>query len=58
MGEIIIIVNDGIFFEVEKGEVVVILGFSGVGKLIVLNIFGGMDSCDEGEIIIDGIDIV
>ncbi len=41
----------------EKGEVAVILGPSGAGKSTVLNILGGMDSCDEGEIIIDGTDI-
>lgn len=57
MGETTITVNDGISFEVEKGEVAVILGPSGAGKSTVLNILGGMDSCDEGEIIIDGTDI-
>ena len=57
MGETTITANDGISFEVEKGEVAVILGPSGAGKSTVLNIIGGMDSCDEGEIIIDGTDI-
>lgn len=57
MGETTITANDGISFEVEKGEVAVILYFSGAGKSTVLNILGGMDSCDEGEIIIDGTDI-
>ncbi|MEN4258749.1 ABC transporter ATP-binding protein [Enterococcus faecalis] len=57
MGETTITANDGISFEVEKGEVAVILGPSGAGKSTVLNILGGMDSCDEGEIIIDGTDI-
>lgn len=57
MGETIITANDGISFEVEKGEVAVILGPSGAGKSTVLNILGGMDSCDEGKIIIDGTDI-
>lgn len=57
MGETIITAIDGISFEVEKGEVAVILGPSGAGKSTVLNILGGMDSCDEGEIIIDGTDI-
>lgn len=56
MGETTITANDGISFEVEKGEVAVILGPSGAGKSTVLNILGGMDSCDEGEII-DGTDI-
>ena len=57
MGETTITANDGISFEVEKGEVAVILGPSGAGKSTVLNILGGMDSCDEGEMIIDGTDI-
>jgi len=57
LGETTITANDGISFEVEKGEVAVILGPSGAGKSTVLNILGGMDSCDEGEIIIDGTDI-
>ncbi|EGO8520978.1 ABC transporter ATP-binding protein [Enterococcus faecalis] len=57
MGETTITANDGISFEVEKGEVAVILGPSGAGKSTVLNILGGMDSCDKGEIIIDGTDI-
>ncbi|HBC4797687.1 TPA: ABC transporter ATP-binding protein [Enterococcus faecalis] len=57
MGETTITANDGISFEVEKGEVAVILGPIGAGKSTVLNILGGMDSCDEGEIIIDGTDI-
>lgn len=57
MGETTITANDGISFEVKKGEVAVILGPSGAGKSTVLNILGGMDSCDEGEIIIDGTDI-
>lgn len=57
MGDTVIAANDGITFGVEKGEVAVILGPSGAGKSTVLNILGGMDSCDEGQVIIDGIDI-
>jgi len=57
MGDTTIVANDGLSFTVEKGEVVVILGPSGAGKSTVLNILGGMDSCDEGAIIIDGTDI-
>ena len=34
-----------------------ILGASGAGKSTVLNILGGMDTCDEGQVIIDGVDI-
>lgn len=48
MGEMIIIVNDDIFFLIEKGELVIIFGLSGVGKLMIFNILGGMDIFDEG----------
>ena len=57
MGESTIVANNNINFEIEKGEFVIILGPSGAGKATVLNILGGMDSCDEGQIIIDGVDI-
>lgn len=57
VGENIVIANNGINFSIEKGEFVVILGPSGAGKSTVLNILGGMDSCDEGKIIIDETDI-
>lgn len=57
MGESTIVANNGINFEIERGEFAIILGPSGAGKSTVLNILGGMDSCDEGQIIIDGVDI-
>jgi putative ABC transport system ATP-binding protein len=57
VGETVIAANDGVTFSIEKGEFVVILGPSGAGKSTVLNILGGMDTCDEGEIIVDGVDI-
>ena len=57
MGDNVIVANNGVSFEIEEGEFVVILGPSGAGKSTVLNILGGMDSCDEGEIIIDGTNI-
>ena len=41
-------------FEIEKGELVIIVGPSGAGKTTVLNLLGGMDRCDSGEIIVDG----
>ena len=45
--------NDQVNFEIEKGELAVILGSSGAGKSTVLNILGGMDTNDEGGVIID-----
>lgn len=57
MGEVVINASDGVSFEIEKGEFVVIVGASGAGKTTVLNMLGGMDTCDEGRIIVDGDDI-
>ncbi len=57
MGEVTITASDGVSFDIEKGEFVVITGASGAGKTTVLNLMGGMDTCDDGEIIIDGKDI-
>ena len=57
VGENTVVANNGINFSIEKGEFVVILGPSGAGKSTVLNILGGMDTCDEGKIIIDKTDI-
>lgn len=50
--------NDKITFDIEKNEFAVIVGPSGAGKTTVLNILGGMDAADGGEVIIDGTDIV
>ena len=57
MGSTTIVANNGIDFAIEKGEFVVIVGPSGAGKSTVLNILGGMDTCDEGQVLIDGEDI-
>ena len=47
-------VLNGIDIEVNKGEIVVLLGPSGSGKSTLLNIIGGIDDADEGYISIDG----
>lgn len=57
VGEHRIIANNKVSFSVEKGELAVILGASGAGKSTVLNILGGMDTNDSGQVIIDGQDI-
>ncbi|MHA6603877.1 ABC transporter ATP-binding protein [Aerococcus urinae] len=56
-GQSQIYANQGVSFEVEKGELVIIVGASGAGKSTLLNILGGMDHNDSGQVIIDGKDI-
>ncbi len=57
MGEQKIFAADNVNFNIEKGEFCVIVGPSGAGKTTVLNMLGGMDSCDDGRIILDGKEI-
>ena len=57
MGEVSIKALDKTNFEIEKGELVVIVGPSGAGKTTALNILGGMDSATSGKVVIDGKDI-
>ena len=45
---------DGLSFDVEEGELAVVLGPSGAGKTTILNLMGGMDSVTEGDLIVDG----
>ncbi|MCQ2198006.1 MAG: ABC transporter ATP-binding protein [Bacteroidaceae bacterium] len=47
----------GIDLDIEKGEVVSIVGPSGAGKTTLLQIMGTLDKADNGTIEIDGIDI-
>ncbi len=44
-------------FEVERGEMVVVVGASGAGKTTLLNILGGMDSLTSGKVVLGGTDI-
>ena len=57
MGEMELKALDKATFEIEKGELVVILGQSGSGKSTCLNIIGGMDTVTSGNVIIEGKDI-
>lgn len=57
VGEVEIKAVDDISFEIEKGQLVVVLGASGAGKTTILNLLGGMDTVTSGSIIVDGRDI-
>ena len=57
MGEVVINALSGISFEVEKGELCVVVGPSGAGKTTLLNILGGMDTATSGEVIVDGVHV-
>lgn len=56
-GETTVDANHDISFEIEKGQLVIILGSSGAGKSTLLNILGGMDTNTSGQVMIDGHDI-
>ncbi len=54
MGEVQVAAVDGMDFDIEQGELVVVVGPSGSGKTTLLNMLGGMDSCTSGTIRLDG----
>ncbi len=57
MGSVEVHAVDGMNFEIEEGELCVIVGPSGAGKTTVLNMLGGMDSCTSGTILLDGSEV-
>lgn len=52
MGEITINALNGVDFDIDQGEFTVVVGPSGAGKTTVLNILGGMDTPDGGDVIV------
>ena len=57
MGEVTINALNNTNFEIEKGELVVIVGPSGAGKTTSLNILGGMDTATSGKVLVDNKEI-
>jgi len=55
-GQVVHAVND-VSAEIRKGEVVVIIGPSGSGKSTFLRCLNGLETFNEGHIVIDGIDL-
>lgn len=56
-GERQVSVLKGVSLTVEKGDMHAILGTSGSGKSSLLHILGGLDSPDDGQVLIDSVDI-
>lgn len=57
VGDIEINASNGVNFNIEKGEFVVIVGPSGAGKTTILNLLGGMDKATSGKILVDNKDV-
>ena len=49
-GDVQIKAADKVNLEIEKGELVIMVGPSGAGKTTILNLLGGMDAATSGEI--------
>ena len=56
-GENLVKALDGMDLTIEKGKFTAIIGTSGSGKTTLLNMIGGMDVPDEGEVIVDGVNL-
>ncbi|MFD5326512.1 ABC transporter ATP-binding protein [Streptomyces sp. NPDC127092] len=47
----------GVSFDIPRGELVALKGRSGSGKTTLLNLVGGLDTADQGRVVIDGTDL-
>ncbi|MBN1121079.1 MAG: ABC transporter ATP-binding protein [Anaerolineae bacterium] len=57
MGDTLVRALDGVDLSVEEGEFLCLMGPSGSGKSTLLNMLGGLDTPDEGTVIVDGQEI-
>src|SRR4030043_830839 len=56
-GENQVVALDHLDLKVSRGEFLAITGKSGCGKSTLINILGGLDSPDQGQVMVDGEDI-
>jgi len=56
-GKVSVNALNGIDLEVRRGEMVAIMGPSGCGKTTLLNCLSGLDSIDDGDVLIDGVSL-
>jgi putative ABC transport system ATP-binding protein len=57
LGDTLVRALDGVDLDVQRGELLCLMGPSGSGKTTLLNLLGGLDTPDEGVIVVDGRDI-
>jgi putative ABC transport system ATP-binding protein len=58
MGKVLVPALCGVSFDVREGEFLTIFGPSGSGKSTLLHLMGCLDRPDEGEILIDGSEVL
>ena len=51
------VVLKGVSFDVKSGDFLSLLGPSGCGKTTILRIICGLETADEGEVLVDGADV-